>query len=39
MAQPEAYIGGVDRLFDGNEWLINDSTKKFLQDFTAAFGG
>lgn len=37
MAQPEAYIGGVATLFDDNGKLINDSTKKFLKSFMAAF--
>ena len=35
MQQPEAYIGGADRLFDGR--LANDGTRKFLQDFMRAF--
>src|SRR5579863_9892936 len=33
MAQPEAYIGGADKLFDENANLINDGTRKFLQGF------
>jgi len=37
MAQPEAYIGGADKLFDGSGNLINDGTRKFLQDFMRAF--
>jgi chromate reductase len=35
MAQPEAYIGGADKLFDENGNLINDETRKFLQAFAA----
>ena len=37
MQQPEAYIGGADKLFDGNGNLVNDGTRKFLQDFMRAF--
>lgn len=37
MAQPEAYIGGVDKLYDEKGNLTNDSTKKFLRDFITAF--
>lgn len=37
MAQPEAYIGGADKLFDAKGNLTNDSTKKFLKDFNTAF--
>jgi chromate reductase len=37
MAQPEAYIGGADKLFDANGKLINDGTRKFLQSFLQAF--
>ncbi len=37
MAQPEAYIGGADKLFDANGKLINDETRKFLQDFMQAY--
>ena len=38
MAQPEAYIGGADKLFDANGKLVNDGTRKFLQSFMQAFG-
>ena len=31
MAQPEAYIGGADKLFDATGKLINDGTRKFLR--------
>src|SRR5690242_5169369 len=37
MAQPEAYIGGADKLFDTDGRLINDATRKFLQDFMQAY--
>jgi chromate reductase, NAD(P)H dehydrogenase (quinone) len=37
MQQPEAYIGGADKLFDGSGKLVNDGTRKFLQDFMTAF--
>ncbi|MGH7120395.1 MAG: NADPH-dependent FMN reductase [Acetobacteraceae bacterium] len=37
MQQPEAYIGGADKLFDTNGKLTNDGTRKFLQDFMQAF--
>jgi len=32
MAQPEAYIGGADKLFDANGKLSNDGTRKFCKD-------
>jgi chromate reductase, NAD(P)H dehydrogenase (quinone) len=37
MPQPEAYIGRADKLFDENGKLVNDGTRKFLQDFMQAF--
>lgn len=37
MPQPEVYIGGADKLFDGNGKLVNDGTRKFLQSFMQAF--
>ena len=37
MAQPEAYIGGADKLFYSNGKLINDGTRKFLQGFMQAY--
>jgi len=37
MAQPEAYIGGADKLFDANGKLVNDGTRKFLQGFMQAY--
>ncbi len=38
MPQPEAYLGGADKLFDAAGKLINDGTRKFLQGFMQAFG-
>jgi len=37
MQQPEAYIGGADKLFDASGKLASDGTRKFLQQFTEAF--
>jgi chromate reductase len=37
LAQPEAYIGGADKLFDESGRLVNDSTRKFLQRFVQAY--
>jgi chromate reductase len=37
LQQPEAYIGGADKLFDTNGKLANDGTRKFLQDFMQVF--
>ena len=37
MAQPEAYIGGADKLFDGSGKLVNEGTRKFLQGFMQAY--
>jgi chromate reductase, NAD(P)H dehydrogenase (quinone) len=37
MQQPEAYIGGVSKLFDENGNLTNDSTKQFLKTFIDAY--
>ncbi|WP_426190925.1 NADPH-dependent FMN reductase [Massilia sp. DWR3-1-1] len=36
MAQPEAYIGGVGKMFDGDT-LSNDATRAFLQTFIDAY--
>jgi chromate reductase len=33
MQQPEAYISGVDKLFDADGKLVNDSTREFLGKF------
>jgi len=37
LQQPEAYIGGADKLFDPEGNLINDGTREFLRKFMAAF--
>ena len=37
MAQPEAYLGGADKLFDAQGKLVNEGTSKFLQGFLEAF--
>ena len=37
MQQPEAYIGGLDKLFDANGKLANEGTQKFLQGFMQSF--
>jgi len=37
MAQPEAYIGGADKLFDAQGKLVSDGTRTFLQDFMQKF--
>ncbi|KAA8608821.1 NADPH-dependent FMN reductase [Salipiger aestuarii] len=37
MQQPEAYIGGIADLFDGQGRLANDGTEKFLASFMAGF--
>jgi chromate reductase len=37
MAQPEAYIGGADKLFDATGRLVNDGTRKFLAGFMQSF--
>ena len=37
LQQPEAYVGGADKLFDAQGRLINDCTRKFLGTFLAAF--
>jgi len=37
MQQPEAYIGGADKLFDAQGNLINDSTRAFMDKFLVAF--
>jgi len=37
MQQPEAYIGGADKLFDADGKLANDATRKFLQQFMQTF--
>ena len=37
MAQPEAYIGGADKLFDANGKLVDDGTRKFFGGFMQAY--
>jgi chromate reductase len=37
MAQPEAYLGHADKLFDGSGKLADDGTRKFLQTFMQAY--
>ena len=37
MPQPEAYIGGADKLFDASGQLTNDATRAFLQQFLQAY--
>ena len=37
MAQPEAYIGGADKLFDASGKLVNDGTRRFLEGFMQAY--
>lgn len=37
MAQPEAYIGGADKLFDANGKLVSDGTREFLRSFIQAY--
>jgi chromate reductase len=37
MPQPEAYVGGADKLFDQSGNLINFATRSFLQNFIEAF--
>jgi chromate reductase len=38
MQQPEAYVGGADKLFDGEGNLTNDSTRALMRKFLDAFG-
>ncbi|WP_354673335.1 NADPH-dependent FMN reductase [Cupriavidus alkaliphilus] len=38
LQQPEAYISGVDKLFDEQGGIANESTKGFLGKFMATFG-
>ena len=37
MQQPEAYIGGADKLFDEKGEILNSKTKEFLQKFLRDF--
>src|SRR4030088_89931 len=38
MAQPEAYIGGADKLFDATGKLANDGTRKAVQGCMQVYG-
>jgi len=37
MPQPEAYIGGADKLFDSSGKIANDGTRGFLTNFMEAY--
>jgi chromate reductase len=37
MPQPEAYLGGADKLFDVHGKLVNDATRQFLLDFMQSY--
>ena len=37
MPQPEAYIGGADKLFDASGKIANDGTRAFLTKFLEAY--
>jgi hypothetical protein len=37
MQQPEAYIGGADKLFAAEGKLVNEGTRKFLSSFMQDF--
>ena len=37
LQQPEAYIGGADKLFNEQGGLANDSTRGFLEKYLAAY--
>lgn len=37
LQQPEAYVGGVAELFDGDGKVKNEKTRDFLRQFMAAF--
>jgi chromate reductase len=37
MQQPEAYVGGAANLFDDSGAITNESTRKFFENFIAAF--
>jgi chromate reductase len=37
MPQPEAYVGGLDKMFDATGKLTNEGTQKFLQGFLQKF--
>jgi chromate reductase len=37
MQQPEAYVGGADKLFDASGKITNDGTRDFLKKFIEAY--
>ena len=37
LRQPEAYVGGADKLFDAEGRLVADGTRAFLERFVSAF--
>ncbi|WP_304413001.1 NADPH-dependent FMN reductase [Thiomonas sp. FB-Cd] len=37
MAQPEAYLGGADKLFDASGKMVNEGTRKFLESYMQAY--
>ncbi len=37
LQQPEAYLGGADKLFDAGGRLTSDSTREFLRKFVEEF--
>jgi len=37
MQQPEAYVGGADKLFDANGKITNEGTRSFMTKFLEAF--
>lgn len=37
MPQPEAYLGGADKLFDANGKLVGDATRNFLHGFMNSY--
>jgi chromate reductase len=39
MQQPEAYIGGVQQLFDSEGRIVNEGTREFLKAFMHAYAG
>ena len=39
LQQPEVYIGGAGKMFDGNGTLTNPDTRGFLSKFLTAFAG
>jgi len=37
LQQPEAYLGGADKLFDERGGIVNESTRGFLQKYMATY--